>query len=40
MTSKIKAAIRVRPFLNSELKNGYSNTKISIDPKKKEIYVS
>lgn len=40
MSNKIKAAIRVRPFLNSETKNGYANTKIAIDHKKKEIYVA
>lgn len=40
MSNKIKAAIRVRPFLQSEVKNGYSNTKIAIDHKKKEIYVA
>lgn len=40
MSNKIKAAIRVRPFLSSEVKNGYENSKISIDHKKKEIYVS
>ena len=40
MASKIKAAIRIRPFLPSELKCGYKNTKISVDQKKKEIYVN
>ncbi len=39
MSSKIKAAIRVRPFLHSEIKNGYSNSLLSIDHKNKEIYV-
>ena len=39
MSYKIKAAIRVRPFLPSELKNGYRNSNISIDQNKKEIYV-
>lgn len=40
MSNKIKAAIRVRPFLASEVKNGYTNTKITIDHKKKEIYAN
>lgn len=40
MSNKIKAAIRVRPFLPSEIKNGYANTKIVIDHKKKEICAS
>jgi hypothetical protein len=35
MSNKIKAAIRVRPFLPTEVKNGYANSKISIDHKKK-----
>lgn len=39
MASKIKAAIRVRPFLPSEVKNGYRNSSLSIDQNKKEIYI-
>ena len=40
MASKIKAAIRVRPFLPSELKNGYRNSSLSIDQQNKEIFIS
>lgn len=40
MSNKIKAAIRVRPFLPSQVKNGYTNSKVTIDHKKKEIYVA
>ena len=39
MTSKIKAAIRVRPFLPSEVKNGYKNSRLQVSHAKKEIYV-
>ena len=35
MSNKIKAAIRVRPFLGSETKNGYKNTRLRIDRNKK-----
>lgn len=39
MSNKIKAAIRVRPFLASEIKSGYKNTRFVIDQHKKEISV-
>ena len=35
MSDKIKAAIRVRPFLPSEIKKGYTNSHVIIDQKKK-----
>lgn len=39
MSNKIKAAIRVRPFLPSEIKNGYKNSRVMIDQGRKEICV-
>ena len=39
MASKIKAAIRVRPFLPTELKNGYKNNRLQVSHSKKEIQV-
>ena len=39
MSNKIKAAIRVRPFLPSEIKNGYRNSSLAIDQGKKEIFL-
>ena len=37
MASKIKAAIRIRPFLKTETKNGYNNSHINIHPTRKEV---
>jgi len=37
MTTRIKVGIRLRPFLDNELKNGFSNSRISVDPNKNEI---
>lgn len=39
MSSKIKAAIRIRPFLKSEIKSGYNNSCIASDPTRKEVQV-
>lgn len=39
MSSKIKAAIRIRPFLKSEVKNGYTNSCIASEPGRKEVQV-
>lgn len=35
MSSKIKAAIRIRPFLKSEINKGYSNSCIQVNPHRK-----
>lgn len=37
MASKIKAAIRIRPFLKTESKNGYVNSHIKINANRKEV---
>ena len=37
MSSKIKAAIRIRPFLKNEVQNGYKNTYISSNKPKGEV---
>lgn len=39
MSSKIKTAIRIRPFLKSEINNGYSNSCIQVNPHRKEVQV-
>jgi hypothetical protein len=39
MSSKIKAAIRIRPFLPAESKNGYVNNCITVSKSKKEVEV-
>ena len=39
MSSKIKAAIRIRPFLNSEIKNGYVNSCIRSNKANGEVQV-
>jgi hypothetical protein len=37
MSSKIKAAIRIRPFLKNEAQNGYKNTNIRSNKSKGEV---
>lgn len=37
MTTKIKVAVRVRPFLENEKKQGHKNTKLNINKEKNEI---
>jgi hypothetical protein len=39
MSNKIKAAIRVRPFLPSEKKQGFKNTLIELSQDKQEINI-
>lgn len=39
MSSKIKAAIRIRPFLKHEIKNGYTNSCIRANQQRKEVEV-
>lgn len=39
MSNKIKAAIRIRPFLRSELKNCYVNNSLKVNSGKKEVEV-
>ena len=37
MTSTIKTAIRVRPFLKSEIEQGYRNHKLVLHPERSEV---
>jgi hypothetical protein len=37
--ARIKVGIRVRQFLDSETRNGYTNNRIDIDEQKKEIHL-
>jgi hypothetical protein len=37
MSSKIEVAIRVRPFLNNELKAGHNQTRLRYDTETKEL---
>jgi hypothetical protein len=40
MSTRIKVAVRIRPILENEKRQGYKNTRISIDSDKSEILVS
>jgi hypothetical protein len=37
--ARIKVGIRVRQFIDSEIRNGYTNSRIKIDEHKKEVHL-